>query len=103
MNMQYDVSNEDVRLFGEYWCGPEKLEYGNETIIAKIPGDPFCPDVTVYCTAYPAKFYRIVAEKYMGLDGVEESGFTVDVGSGMIELVVDMAKAISQSLLTVTI
>lgn len=55
----YDTKS-DREDWGEFFCGPEQLENGKETLIAAFPrtgADGH--DVEVYVDALPARFYSV--------------------------------------------
>ena len=80
MEELYRVSHHETREWGSLWCGPEGLRHGEPTLIAKLVAESDDGyDVEVFCTAMPARFYRIDA---ISSDGKRRC---LETGSGMAE------------------
>jgi len=81
MESLYKVSHHETREWGSLWCGPDVLPHGEPTLIARLPAeDEDGDDVEVFCTAMPARFYRV--------DSIRRDRPTprcLEMGSGMAE------------------
>lgn len=98
----YLVRNEKA-VFGDRWVFEgAAFEHGKETLIAQYPkpepgdGQP----VDVYCTAMPARFYRIAALASEDSVGEPKPAFSMSTGSGMEELSHAIAEAIESGMLS---
>ncbi len=96
----YFVRQEHIEIFGEYWCGPGKLEHGEDVLIARYPKDNGDgQSVDIYCCAMPARFYilKVLAD----VNSVDESqvAYEVSTGSSQAGLAALIAKAISGGML----
>jgi hypothetical protein len=71
-------------VFGDKFCGPDKLEHWKETLIAKFDDVPKSDghSVEVYCTAAPAEFFKIKVLDFKNSIGVEQPGYSLSTGSG---------------------
>lgn len=59
MSLMYGTLSEQV-VFGAKFCGPAELEHGAKTLIARHPAtNDDGARVDVFCTAMPARFYRL--------------------------------------------
>jgi hypothetical protein len=73
----YATNDRDRAAFGEAWCGPERLAYGEDTLVARYAADGDGRGVEVYCCAMPARFWtlRILPSPS------EPSGYDLTTGS----------------------
>lgn len=97
----YDTDRES-RIFGDAFCGPERLEAWEWTLVAKYPKDPEDgdgQDVEVYVSAGPARFFKIVALEGLNSIGGNLQGFSLATGSGCGEWAANTAKMISEGML----
>jgi hypothetical protein len=88
--------------FGKHWIGPLRYPHCEEVAIAlfrKHPEDGDGQDVHVYCSAMPARFYTLRAMDSTNSIGEPVKDFCLSTGSGQLQLVADMAKAISEGML----
>ena len=98
LNKPYD---NELNAFAEHWCGPRLYETHKETLVAKYlsDNDDDGQTVEVYCTAAPARFYKIKV-----LEGKDSIGRALPArelitGSGEAQLAADIALAISIGML----
>ena len=100
----YIVRDEDRKLFGKNWCGPEKYEHGKRVLIAKYKKQEKSDgqDVEVYCFAMPATFYIIKALRGKNSINKPQSPYEVSTGANgteMTKLAVTIAEQISEGML----
>jgi len=98
----YRVTHDERQLWGDKWTGVEKFRHAEETLIAVFPKThPNGQDVEVYCSALPARFYKLKALHGTDSLGSPKAGFVLATGSGtgMAELTKLMAEAISRNML----
>ena len=101
----YSMLNRDYGgkdFWGDKWCGPAVLPHAAEVLIARFPKDPDDGDgqeVEVYCSAYPARFYRLNVLPGPNSIGERHIGYGLSTGSSEHELAHRMAVAISQGML----
>lgn len=97
----YVVKHAERMDYAKFWCGPDRLEHGKLTLIAKVPKteDDGC-DVEVYCTAMPSRFYSVRALGH----NPKEAGLVLSTGSGteMQDLTRQIAKHLSAGMLRVS-
>lgn len=100
----YEITQFNKMVFGDHFCGSERLEHATETLIAQYPKDP--PDgdgqsVEVWCEACPARFYRLVVAAEPNSLGKPQKAFSLQTGSGdkCAKLAAAMAEAISIGML----
>ena len=90
----YAAGTQTRQAFSPAWCGPERFEHGVETLVAIFPGEPDGQDVSVYCTAMPAAFFKIVV-----FPVPDKLGYELTTGSGYMRLTGEIARAIAQGML----
>jgi len=98
----YRIRDDEKAVFRDRWVfeGAE-FKHGEETLVAHYPkpepgdGQP----VDVYCTACPARFYRLVVLSSENSVGDFKLGYDLETGSGMGALVHSVASAISEGML----
>jgi hypothetical protein len=103
-NILYAVSLDDREAFGSNWCGPEEFVIWTEVLVAKYPkveggdGNP----VEIYCTAAPARFYRISILASFNSVGEPKPGFEVftGAGTGISKTAAKIAEDCSQGMLS---
>jgi hypothetical protein len=92
---------EEVAAFGEHWCYSGDYPHGEDVLVAFYPkekgGDG--QNVEVYCAAYPARFYRIVALESYNSIGEPIPAWTLGTGSSMAEEAALLAEKISEGML----
>lgn len=94
------LGREDGASFwGDAWCGPAVLPHWQETLIAKFTGTGDGQDVEVYCTAAPARFYRINIIPGSNSIGEPMEGHVLTTGTGQEDLVKAIAIAYSEGML----
>lgn len=99
----YEPYEDEKKIFGEHWCGPNGYEHGKFVRIAHYDaeeggdGQP----VDVHCCAMPARFYTIKALPAHNSIGEPKKPFQLGTGSGvgMAELAAKMAEAIFDGML----
>ena len=89
----------EIEAFGPAWCGPEQYDHAVEVLVAKYKGEGDGQDVDVYCTALPARFYRIEALPGTNTVGEPVLPASLSTGSGMAQLAAKMAEAFSEGML----
>jgi hypothetical protein len=102
IDSMYVPYDRERRAFGNKWCGPDKYESWVETLVARYEKDPLDGDgqtVEVYCTAAPARFYRLKVLPSPDSINNQQAGFEITTGSGAGELAASIAEAISQGML----
>lgn len=98
----YELRNEYA--FGANLCADGPLRYGVETLVAQYPkNNPDGQDVDIYCTAMPARFYKIVAYDSFNSIGGAIHGFTLGTGSSQERLAAEIAEAITNGMLSIKI
>lgn len=100
----YLTRSDDRAPWGRGWCGPDKFEGGVDTLIARIakPPESDGQSVEVYCCAFPTRFLHLVVAPDPDRLGNPQPGCEIELGSGMTQLAVDLAKAIACGMLAVT-
>lgn len=86
------------QFFGSAWCGPEKFEHGKETLVAAYLPGPDGQGVSVFCTAMPAVFYKLVVSPGVTSASEVRPGYTVTTGSDMAHWAAQTAIAITQGM-----
>lgn len=95
------ASTRERVVLGDAFCGPDRFEYGVDTLIARLPKDPEDGDghaVEIYVMAMPARFYEIRALPGVNSSDEPQAGFTLSTGSGMLEWVKETAVHITQGM-----
>lgn len=98
----YKVRTSERTVFKSAWCGPDKFEQWVETLVArygKTGGDGY--EVEIYCTAAPARFYKLVALPTPNSANDVRPGFVVTTGSGpeICGLLIQIAHATAQGMI----
>lgn len=99
----YEDRAEDVAVFEGHWCrvasDANPKDWNLCARFEKVPGSDG-QSVEIYDSRWPARFYRLRALPDKNSIGAEVLGFTLSTGSGreMAELMVQLAKAISQGM-----
>lgn len=95
----YEARSDEILAFGPNWCGPDRFEHGDDplTLVATYQqvgssGQP----VEVYCSAWPARFYRIVALRG---DHRFRREFEINTGSGLTQFAASLAENIAEGML----
>ena len=101
MSELYLVRESEKAPFGDKWIGPEKFEKGQEYLIAKLKREKGSDGhtVEVYCIAFPARFYTIIALPTPPLAEEAKDGFRLSTGTIEPELVAKIAAAIADGIL----
>lgn len=102
LDFAYTVSAEEREHFGAAWSGPDKFPHQQSVQIASYLAIQGGHNVIVMCAAYPARFYKIMAQPHVNWDGRILPGFVMETGSGQGELAAKMALALSQGMLTMS-
>jgi len=99
--MLYNVTEEEKKPFGEHWCGPLAMHRGIEVLVARYdsPEEQDGQPVDVYCTAYPARGYRIKVRAISYNGGEHADAWTLSTGTGCGEFVAKLAEEISIGML----
>ena len=91
----------ELEAFGDYWCGPESYEHGEEVLVARYESsdEDDGQTVQVFCTPLPACFYTLHVLK--GVNSIREpqTPWKVSLGSGQAQLAADIAEAVSTGML----
>ncbi len=98
----YTPYAEERKAFGSHWCGPDRYEYGDWTLCAQYAKDPADGDgqnVDVYCSACPARFYKIVARPTPNSCNEPQEGFILRFGTGSERLVAQIAHEIARGMI----
>lgn len=98
----YAPYDHEVLAFGEHWLGLQRYKPWQETLIAQYikPEGSDGQTVMVYGCAGPARFYKLYMLAGTNSVGEPKEAWELDTGSGQHQLVADMAKAISEGMLT---
>lgn len=98
----YRTAARDRAPFGDHWCGPAVLtrEWVEIARYAKDPEDGDGRDVTVFCSALPARFYRIEAHQTPDSCGTPRPGFVITTGSDMSQWVAQTAELIASGMIS---
>lgn len=103
MEFLYRVTNEDEAIFGANWCGPKRYDHGVETLVARYEKEEGGDGQTaeVYCSAFPATFYRVKVLAGSDSIGQPKAAYEVGTGSGfhMAEVAAQIAEHIAGGML----
>ena len=79
----YDVYHDEAAPFGDNWCGPNKFQHGQDTLVAvfKAEKDSDGQDCEVYCIAMSARFYAVRTLPGTDSTGDKKSGFVLTTGA----------------------
>lgn len=88
----YEPYEHELEAFGEAWVGPKRYPHDKWVKVAEYKkieaGDG--ADVIIFCSALPARFYRIKGK-----------GFVISTGSNMAELTAQIAKEIARGMIAI--
>lgn len=103
MSIDFPYNTDKLRsIFGKYFCGPDRLEHGQETLVARFKRkNPTGRDVDVYCTAIPAEFFTIHVPPAADYYGKPVEGFKLGTGSGYSRGTYAIAKMFCEGMLSV--
>lgn len=98
----YEPYHSERAAFGDHWVfGGKRYAHATEHMVAffrKSGGDG--QSAEVFCTAMPARFYRVAAMVSVDSVGEEKSAFSMSTGSGCARLAADVASAIADGMLS---
>lgn len=101
MNSMYIPHEDEKKVFGRHWCGPEEYLPWEKVLVARYPklegGDG--QDVEIYCVAVPARFYSI--RVLAGENSVKTylPAYKIETGSGASTVAALLGKEISRGML----
>ena len=102
MDELYEPYASELEAFGPNWCGPLQYKHQEEALIAVYePENEDGHRVEVFCTALPARFYRLEVSSRVSYKGDIIPGFTVNTGSGMERQAADIARSLTEGMLAV--
>lgn len=89
----------EKQAFGTHWVG-SAIELHEETLVALYHAEPRSDGqtVTVYCTATPARFYKLKVRAGYNSVGTLKDGYEVSFGTIDCEFVARLAKEISEGM-----
>ena len=97
----YEARDYEIAAFGQRWVGPKSFKPWVETHVATYEkhsgGDG--QTVNVYCSAAPARFYKLSVLAGANSVGEPQAAYEVNTGSGQHQLTADLAKAIAEGMI----
>jgi hypothetical protein len=108
MDFLYEARSDDVSLFGEHWCGPDRFEPHEWTKVARYEAEKGGDGqhAEVWCMAMPARFYsvRVFAHPNSCDEPQPDWPFCLTTGSGreMAVLCIQIAENVANGMLGMT-